>query len=417
MPQKELSLKKSTESIVDWQLLLSTIFLVAAGLISLYSATYESKISSYFWKQLISVEIGFSLMTVTFFTPKSLLKSVALPIYLLSLVLLIAVLLFGVEINSTRGWLRIVGFSIQPAETAKFGVILGIAWHLSAKGRNIGNLRDLMLVVVMAILPAILIFRQPDFGSASVVLVVLIGLLFWSGFDTFILYILFFTPLIAIIALKGDWYFYILVGIVSVAAFAFRKKIFYTLIGIAILLGVGFSSQIAYNYLKDYQKSRIDNFLNPGQDILGTGYNVYQSKMAVGSGGLTGKGFLQGTQTQLRYIPMQWTDFIYSVPTEEFGFIGGSLIVIAFSVLIWRAVKIASETQSKFFSLLAAGIATMILYHATINIGMAIGIMPVTGIPLPFMSAGGSSIIVNLVLIGLLLNIYKDYQLSRSIYK
>lgn len=417
MAEKELSLKKTTESIVDWQLLLSTLFLVAAGLISLYSATYESKMSVFFWKQAISVGIGLVFMALTFFAPQRLLKSAALPIYLLSILLLVAVLFLGVEVNATKGWLRIAGFSIQPAETAKFGVILGIAWHLSAKGRDVGNLRDLLLVIAMAAIPSFLILRQPDVGSSSVVIAILTGLLFWSGFDTFILYIFIFSPIAAIMALKGDWYFYIVISIVSIAAFAFRKKIIYTLIGIAILIGVGFSAKIAYNYLKDYQKSRIDNFLNPGQDILGTGYNVYQSKMAVGSGGLTGKGFLQGTQTQLRYIPMQWTDFIYSVPTEEFGFVGGAAIVLAFTVLMWRAVKIASETHSKFFSLLAAGAAAMILYHALINIGMAIGIMPVTGIPLPFMSAGGSSIIVNLVLIGLLLNIYKDYQQSRSIYK
>lgn len=416
MPEN-LALKKQTESLIDWQTIFLTIFLVAAGLVSLYSATYESNMSSFFWKQVIASVVGIGLMIGTVFLPKRALKSVAMPIYIISIIMLILVLIFGVEVNSTKGWLRLSGFSIQPAETAKIGAILGVAWHLSSKGSNVQTIRDLGITIGIVLLPAVLIMQQPDIGSTSVMFAILIGMLFWSGFDAFILFVVVMMPIAAIFALKGNLYFYIVISLISLSLILFRKTILTTIIGIILLFSVGFSAKFAYEYLKDYQKARIDNFLNPGSDILGTGYNVYQSKMAVGSGGIAGKGFLKGTQTQLRYIPMQWTDFIYSVPTEEFGFIGGSAIILAFGLLIWRAIKIASETQSKFFSLVAAGTATMILYHATINIGMAIGIMPVTGIPLPFMSAGGSSIIVNLTLIGLLLNFYRDYQESRSIYK
>lgn len=417
MADKGISLKKQTESIFDWQTFLLTLFLVIAGLLSVYSATYQSTMDSIFWRQLVASGIGIAAMLGVMFVPKRILKAISLPIYIISIGLLIYVLFFGIEINSTRGWIRLPGFTIQPAETAKFGVILGVAWYLASKGTNIQNLRDLGIVLLMVLLPTFLIFRQPDIGSTSVMLAILMGLLFWSGFDSYIIYILFLMPFIAIFALKGDIFFYIAATIASLAAFLFRKRIIMTLVGIIFLFSVGFGAKIAYSFLKDYQKARIDTFLNPGTNLLGTGYNVNQSVMAVGSGGLAGKGYLQGTQTQLRYIPMQWTDFIYSVPTEEFGFIGGSLIVLAYALLAWRCIKIASETDSKYFSLLAAGTATMILYHALINIGMAMGLMPVTGIPLPFMSAGGSSIIVNLVLIGLLLNSYRDYHSKRAIYK
>ena len=417
MSDKSIALKKQTESFFDWQTFLLTIFLVFAGLISLYSATYDSNMSAYFWKQVISAGIGFAGMFSVMFIPKRTLKSISFPVYLISLGSLIFVLLFGVEVNSTTGWIRIAGFSVQPAEFAKLGVIVGIAWQLAAKGRSIENIRDLALVVAMAGVPAFLIFLQPDIGTTTVIVALLIGIMFWSGFDAFLLYIVVALPIVAVMALKGDIYFYVFAGLLSVCAFLFRKKVVFTLIGILILFGIGFGAKFGYSHLKDYQKARLETYLNPGTDKLGTGYNVLQSKMAVGSGGLTGKGYLQGTQTQLRYIPMQWTDFIYSVPTEEFGFIGGAAIIFAFASLIWRAIRIASETDSIYYSVVAAGTATLILYHAMINIGMVIGIMPVTGIPLPFMSAGGSSLIVNLVLIGLLLSAYRDYHIKRSIYK
>jgi rod shape determining protein RodA len=417
MPDKGFTLRKQTDFLFDWQTFLLTLFLVTAGLLSVYSATYESSMSSIFNRQLIASGIGIAMMIGVMYIPKRLLKAVSLPIYLISIGMLIYVLFFGVEINATKGWIRLPGFTIQPAETAKFGVILGVAWHLASKGRHIKNIRDLGIVLLMVLIPAFLILRQPDIGSTSVLLAILIGLLFWSGFDSYIVYIVVLMPIVAVLALKGDIFFYIGASAASLFAFLFRRRIIYTLIGIAIIFSVGFGAKIGYSFLKDYQKARIETFLNPGTNLLGSGYNVNQSVMAVGSGGLTGKGYLHGTQTQLRYIPMQWTDFIYSVPTEEFGFLGGSLIILAYALLVWRAIKIGYETDSVYYSLVAAGTATMILYHALINIGMAMGIMPVTGIPLPLMSAGGSSLIVNLVLIGLLLNAYRDFHSKRSFYK
>ena len=164
------------------------------------------------------------------------------------------------------------------------------------------------------------------------------------------------------------------------------------------------------NRLEPYQRDRIETFMNPGKNPKGKGYNVIQSILAVGSGGLAGKGFLQGTQTQLRYIPEQWTDFIFSVPTEEFGFIGGAGVVVLLAMFILRAVRIALETDSMFFSVIAFGVASVIFYHTAINIGMAIGLTPVMGIPLPFLSSGGSALMVNLTMVGLLFNAFRSFR-------
>jgi rod shape determining protein RodA len=201
----------------------------------------------------------------------------------------------------------------------------------------------------------------------------------------------------------------------SAGVLFFRRKIYFSIIAIAVFFAVGFYGQHFYEVLEPHQKKRIDTFIKADADPRGAGYNVLQSILAVGSGGLTGKGYLQGTQTQLRYIPMQWTDFIFSVPNEEFGFIGGALAILLHVALILRAIKIAYDTDSKFYSVMCIGIATVLFYHITINIGMAIGIMPVMGIPLPFMSQGGTALIINMAMVGLLLNAQRYYKLKRVV--
>jgi rod shape determining protein RodA len=208
-------------------------------------------------------------------------------------------------------------------------------------------------------------------------------------------------------SLIGQAYQIITVSALSAVSFFFRKKLVIAIGAIAVFVAVGFIAPIIYDNLMDHQKSRIQTFLDPEANPRGTGYNVIQSLLAVGSGGLTGKGFLQGTQTQLRYIPMQWTDFIFSVPTEEFGFIGGVLVIGLLALLIHRCIRIASEVDDKYYSIVAMGAGTIFLYHTIINIGMAIGLMPVMGIPLPFLSYGGTSLIINLSLVGLLLRGYR----------
>ncbi len=407
--------QKKTDTF-EWQLLLVVLGLLFCGLLSIYSATHDSNMSNSFSKQLNSVIIGLTGMFVVAFLPQKLIRNSAYIIYAISIFLLIYVLLKGVGIYGTKGWIKIGGSTFQPAEIAKLGVLLAISEYLSDKGRDIRTLRDLGTCILIAVTPMGLIALQPDIGSSTVILALLIGILFWTGYDALFLFFILTVPIIIIASLKGTFIFGILLVALSISAIMFKKRIVSTTLVISVYIVMGISSPIIYENLMPHQKSRIDTFLNPGSNPLGSGYNVLQSIMAVGSGGLTGKGFMHGTQTQLRYIPMQWTDFIYSVPTEEFGFIGGSILLLLLLGLLLKSLKIAKESDSKFFSIVAFGAMSIFLYHTIINVGMVIGLMPVMGIPLPFVSYGGTSVIFNLALIGLLLNIYRSYKVkSRGI--
>jgi rod shape determining protein RodA len=388
--------------------------LIAIGLISIYSATFESGMSAYFDKQLVFAGVSLVVMFVFMLIPKRWLKNFAIIIYGISIASLVGVLFFGVEVYGTRGWFNFGFVSFQPAEFAKIATIIMIARHLSTKGTNIKNLRDLVMVIVYAVIPVILIARQPDIGSASVLVVMLVGILLWVGFDLFIIFFLLAIPLAFIFSLVDMAYLFVFSGIFAIIALLFRRNIIITILAIGIVFISGYTSSYMMNkVLPANSKNRIETFLNPDKDPLGKGYNVKQSKLAVGSGGLTGKGFLQGTQTQLRYIPKQWTDFIYCVPTEEFGFVGGTLVIFLLAALILKAVRTASISDSKFFSIVCIGIASVYFYHTLINIGMVLGLMPVMGIPLPFMSYGGTSLVINSAMIGLLLNAYRDYKSKR----
>jgi rod shape determining protein RodA len=407
--------KRQPGEFFDWSTFLLTLLLVTFGLISIYSATYEAGMSSRFTQQLIYALVGFVLIVVIIFIPERLLFDMSYILYALSILTLIAVLQFGREVNGTKGWLSLGFVTIQPAEFAKLATLLAVARFLSSKGVDIRNIRDLLITVAIVLLPAALIFKQPDHGTATVFAALLIGMLFWSGFDLLLLFSAVSIPLVLIASLIGTAAFVTTISIFSIIAGLMRRPLIKTAIVIAVVIGLGYSGKLMINELQPYQQKRIQTFLNPGADPRGSGYNVIQSILAVGSGGMTGSGFMEGSQTQLKYIPAQWTDFIFSVPAEEFGFIGGSMVIVLFLLLLLRAVNIASETSSTFYSLIAFGSATIIFYHLVINIGMAIGLMPVMGIPLPFLSSGGSALIVNLSMIGLLLNSYRAHRRKKLV--
>lgn len=406
---------QSRKNYFDLLLFLLLVGLIGIGLISLYSATYDSNMSNFFYKQLISTAIGLIIMFITIYMPDSWVKFNSWTFYIISIILLIIVAFIGVEINGTKGWIRFGSFSMQPAEFAKVGILLAVASLMSRKGFDIHTWRDLSLILLVVLIPSALILKQPDFGTATVIFAMLYGILLWAGFNSFFLYVQICVPFLILFSFKGDFWFYSLATVLSLILFFFKRNIILTIFTILLFFSLNFLSDNIYDRLSPHQKSRIQTFVEPEANPLGSGYNVIQSIMAVGSGGLYGKGFLQGTQTQLRYIPMQWTDFIFSVPTEEFGFIGGVLVIFFLFGIIWRIVHIASIVNDKFHSIVCIGAASIFFYHSFINIGMAIGIMPVMGIPLPFMSYGGTFIISNLILIGLVMNAYRTHFIKRSI--
>lgn len=410
-----LNIRLKKESQIDWILVSACMVLVLFGLISIYSSVYGSSIDSNFTKQLISVMLGLGVMTAIVFIPDSFIKLIAYPAYISSILLLVAVLFIGESVYGTKGWISLGGFNLQPAEFSKMGTLLALATFLSGKGRDIRTIRDLGISLIIVAIPAGLIFIQPDVGTASVLFAMFLGILFWSGFSALFLYAVVVSPILVILSLKDIIWFYVGLGIASIVVLFFKSRQFAIALTIVLFISLGFIAPQIYDNLMPHQKNRISSFLDPDLDPQGAGYNVIQSKVAVGSGGIIGKGFLEGTQTQLRYIPMQWTDFIFSVPAEEFGFVGSSIIIIAYLVLMLRMLNIAYNSNDTFFSIVSIGILFIFIYHIIINIGMVIGIMPVMGIPLPFMSYGGTSMILNLMLIGFLLNTYRSQVKRRNV--
>lgn len=387
----------------DWTTFFTVITLTLMGLLSIYSATV-SFAESFFDKQVISAVMGIGVLLSVAFFPHRKLRALSYWIYGISIILLIAVLFVGVRINGTMGWIRIGGFNMQPAEIAKLGLLMALSNYLSKKGKSISKINILGRSVLFLLPLLILVIIQPDIGSASVLIALFLGILFWTGFSSIILLVIIVAPFILIASLSDTIFYLIGASVFSVVVLMLNGRIPLKLLAVGVLFTVGLAGPIVYKSLAPHQQSRIDSFLDPESDPRGSGYNVMQSKLAVGSGGIVGKGFQQGTLTQLRYIPEQWTDFIYSVPTEEFGFLGGAGIIFLFGVLILRAVKLAVENDNPFFKILCFGIGVIFLYHILINIGMVIGMMPVMGIPLPFMSYGGTSLLFNMTLAGMLLN-------------
>jgi len=405
----------NTAETFDLSLFFATILLITSGLISIYSATYYTGLSEFFSKQLQYAGIGLVCMITVAYLPERWLYNLSYIGFFIGLLLLAAVLTpLGKEVYGSRSWIALGSFTFQPAELVKFGTIAAVARYLSQKGTDIGTIRDAGISLLFFIVPIGLIMAQPDFGSASVFIALAVGMSLWAGVDLYFLYIIVCAPGVAISAFLGTNIFYAAAAGASVISLFFRRGIIISLIGIGVLVGAGYSSGYVYSIMKPHQKARIQTFLNPDSDPKGRGYNVIQSILAVGSGGLVGKGFLQGTQTQLRYIPKQWTDFIFCVPTEEFGFLGGLAILFFMGTIIYRCVDTATTATSRYGSLLSFGVAVMFFYHVVVNVGMAIGFFPVMGIPLPFMSAGGTSLVINMVMIGAVLNVHRQKALRRK---
>ncbi|GMV52836.1 MAG: rod shape-determining protein RodA [Chlorobi bacterium] len=412
-------LQRTVSDMIDWGLFLAVIAVLGLGLISIYSSVFTSD-PGIFRNQVIYAFVGLASGTIAFFIRERWIKGLAFPIYILSVLLLIAVLTpLGHEVNGQRCWIKLGSFTFQPSEFAKVATIFAMARVATRKGFSISTLRDFATIVSLILPPLALIMLQPDTGSATVFFAILMGVLLWVGADLFILYVLTCIPFIGVAALYSTlfdniWWFAGIAAAVCGGVFFFRKGVIPKVIAILLLIGIGLSVEPVFDKLETYQQNRLITLFEPERNPRGEGYHVIQSMLAVGSGGLSGKGFLKGTQTQLRYIPEQWTDFIFCVPTEEFGFIGGVLVIALLASIILRSFNIAGSVRTQFASVIAVGFGTMLLYHTLINIGMAIGIVPVMGIPLPFLSAGGTSLIINLTVVGLLMNFYKTRKRRRA---
>lgn len=349
---------------MEWWVLIIALILCSIGLIALFSATQERGHDS-FYRQLIWLAISLIAMIIFIVIDyESIVK--ASPIFYVGFLVLLVAVLFTKPINGATSWFDIGFFSFQPSEFAKIFVILFLTFVISkVQGKqreNINKISRLLIILLAVGIPILLIVKEPDYGTAMAFIVALIIMLFTAGID--------------------------------------KKYIIVTLLLIAIAV------PLLYNFvLPEHAKQRIDVFLNPESDPRGAGYNILQSKLAIGAGELTGMGVLKGNQTQLGFLYPKTTDFIFSVISEEMGFVVSSAIIILYVVLITKSLYIAKTAKDNKGALIASGISGIFLFHMLENIGMVMGLLPITGVPLLFVSYGGSSLITSFICIGLLLNI------------
>ncbi len=342
----------------DVILLFTAIVLSCIGLAAIYSVDLSrGEGLSFFSRQVLALGIGLvglvllSRLHITFYEAHSRV------IYITAFVLLVLVLFFGTTIRGTTGWFRFFGFSFQPAEFAKIALVIFLAWRIDRQARRFQTWQFLLVMTILTGLLAGLIMLQPDLGSSMI--------------------------------LVGVWF-----GMMLLAGIPKRYTFGLVFVGVSVIV-------ISWFFLfQDYQKNRILTFINPERDPLGSGYNVTQSIIAIGAGGIFGRGLGFGSQSQLHFLPEAQTDFIFAVIGEELGFVGTSLLLILYAVLIFRLAVIAHQARGEFASYIALGIALIFLLQVTINVGAAIGLLPVTGVTLPLVSYGGSSLIINLLLIG-----------------
>lgn len=366
---------------LDWGLFLAVVTLMVISVIMVSSATRQSPVNGdplyYAKRQLIWIILGLFVMAVIVMTDYLTLARLSNLIYLGNLGLLLAVLVPGIghKALGAQRWIPLGFMQLQPSEIAKVSIIITFANYLRGREKKIESWRDYIGPFLHVGVPLLMILAQPDLGTSLVFLAISFGMLYIAG-----------APGIQIAGMG--------IGGLSVAV-------------LLVYLHEAFGLPI---FLKEYQIARLTSFVNPQADPLGTGYHLIQSVIAIGSGGLVGKGLFEGTQNLLKFLPIRHTDFIFSVIGEELGFIGTGIILALYFYIIYRGIRIAASARDLFGTLIATGIVSMFVFHVLTNIGMTVGIMPVTGIPLPLMSYGGTSMLINCVAIGMLEGIYMRRQ-------
>lgn len=393
----------------DRVLLVTTALLVIAGLLAVYSATSFPGTREHgdHVKQAVWLLIGAGAFFVSATLPIRFYDGpLAAVVYVLSLLLLAVTLAVGrTHLGATR-WLEIGPIHLQPSEVAKIGTVLFIARLASGRRYVIVRLSRMFMCLAVALVPAALVMKQPDLGTALSFLALPLPLLAWAGFPLVWL-LLVASPAANLLALVSVqlWLVYILIFATALWRARDRLGVFVVVVLLAVNVATGIAAPRAWEHLHDYQKQRITTFLDPGKDPYGAGYQIIQSKIALGSGGVTGKGYLRGTQKRLSFLPEQHTDFIFCVIGEELGFLGTTTVLLLYLLLLTNGVVIAYRARSQFASLAAIGLVVVLLYNVLVNIWMTVGLAPVTGLPLPLISYGGSSLLVTLVQIGLLVNV------------
>ena len=422
---------------IDYLLLLPVIVLVILGILFIYSSGITSEglqVSNEYIKQIIWASFGITIAVVMSMINYRKFYNWSLYIYLFSLLPLVYTLLFGHVIYNASRWLRIGSFSIQMSEFVKIAVIIMLARFLADTDRNRGSFSRFFISCIIVFIPMIIVLLQPDLGTALVYFAILVTMIFLAGVPLrFVMFMVSGIALTGILLVLPLWQTFILrkslpyltaltnikIIVISILFFAFiaaialfgylkfKKRYFYWLVYLSAIVGFSLGASYAARVvLKNYQIMRLIVFLDPNVDPRGAGWNIIQSVTAIGAGGPTGRGFLQGTQSHYRFLPEQSTDFIFSIFSEEAGFIGGIFVFALYLFICNRLLLTMKTVTDPFAKYICAGLAGMICFHFIINVGMTMGIMPITGLPLIFMSYGGSSIITSMIGIGIILSIY-----------
>lgn len=389
---------------IDRTTILLYLCLIFIGWISIYAAEIKENHESIFdfsqryGKQFLLILAGLGLGVIILTIDAKFFPAFAYVIFGGVMVVLVGVLLFGTTVNASKSWFQIGGFRIQPAEFAKYATALALArmiYDIKSKAKTI---KELIKPVAIIAIPVALIFLQNDTGTA-IVFSAFVIVLYREGFvPGWLLLLGVFAVFLFVLTLLVNEFFImgILTGVFIITAFVLRKKpaaIKQLLIILLVINAYVYAVDYTYDkVLQPHQKMRIAVLIDETVDLRGAGYNLHQSKIAIGSGGLTGKGFLQGTQTKFSFVPEQGTDFIFCTIGEEWGFIGSTLVIILYLTMLIRLILLADRQRSVFSRVFGYGLASIIFFHFTINIGMTIGLIPVIGIPLPFVSYGGSSL-------------------------
>ena len=392
---------------LDRVFLATLLLLLAMGLVAVYSACQgeDPGLGSDLWKkQILFAGVGLLALGITMAAPHPLWERLSPFLYVIALALLVAVLVVGTRGGGATRWIALGGFRFQPSEPAKICAVLLLARHLAGRRRPIEGFAGLVLPVLIALVPMALVLREPDLGTALVFLVVTPPMLYWSGVPAGYL-LLAGSPLISIICASSlpSWIVFT-VALLTLAYFS-RVLILEKILWVSLSVFSGIVTPLLWGRLAAYQQQRILAFLDPTRYSTGAGYQIIQSKVAIGSGGLSGVGFLEGTQKGLAFLPARHTDFIFSVVGEAFGFLGTATVLALFTLLIIRGLRIAAAARDRFAGLTVVGILSMLAFQVFVNIGVTLGLVPVTGLPLPIFSYGGTSLLSTLGGLGIVLGV------------
>ena len=403
-------LKKPNIHDAPWGILFSALFLTFIGLIALNSISHQNTtiIQNPFYKQLFFLFIASFSFSFSFITPKYIIHKYAFIIYGVGIFIVILPF-FGSPHAGTYRWLNVgLPFNFQPSEFVKIFSVIALARYLSDNNLKIYKFRSIVLPILIALFPTLIVLNQPDLGTALVMLSIVFPMLYWAGARPFYLFLL-IAPILSILTAFNVILFSMWALIIAIVIFYARTKI---IAGVGYFFGNIFFGLLArpiWDMLNSYQQNRIITFVYPEKDPLGAAYQIIQSKTAIGSGGFFGKGWGYGTQTHLKFLPVQESDFILSVIGEELGFIIIATILITFGYLLNTIIRYSFLSKDKFSSLILLGLGSIILAHVFVNTAMTVGLIPVKGLPLPFISAGGTFLVTSYLMIGLIMRFSIHY--------